>query len=100
MTSDLACPMPGPDFDSYSGPPGSAPEVRSNAAAASVELWDENKLRSLLITPEATYVRRAYYELPSGSDAGEPLAPSASWSVTSAVSWQGGAEYELGRGRR
>ena len=64
----------------------------------SVELWDENKLRSLLITPEAAYVRRAYYELPSGRDAaGEPLAPSASWSVTPAASWQGGAECELGR---
>src|SRR5690348_10537787 len=63
----------------------------------SVELWDENKLRSLLIQPEATYVRRAYYELSGGSNAAEqPLTLPVPRAVTLAPSWQGGAECELG----
>jgi hypothetical protein len=65
----------------------------------SIELWDENKLRSLLIAPEASYVRRAYYE-PSGNDATDEeyrIQPLATRSVTPTASWQGGSEYELGR---
>jgi hypothetical protein len=62
-----------------------------------VELWDENRLRSLLLQPEAIYVRRAYYELPSANDeAEEPLTFAAPRAVTSTVSWEGGAEYQLG----
>jgi hypothetical protein len=62
----------------------------------SVELWDENKLRSLLIKPEAKYVRGAYYELLSGIEAPEPLTLAAPGPVTSIAAWQGGAKCELG----
>jgi hypothetical protein len=65
----------------------------------SIELWDENTLRSLLITPEASDVRRAFYESPADPEADEEhwSQPSASWSVSPTASWQGGTECELGR---
>lgn len=65
----------------------------------SIELWDENKLRSLLITPEASYVRRAYYEQSGGTDADGDHGDQARarWSVKPATPWQGGTEYQLGQ---
>jgi hypothetical protein len=64
-----------------------------------IELWDENKLRSMLITPEASHVCRAFYGPSSGTDTHEAhrVPPSAAWTVMPAASWQGGAEYEFGQ---
>src|ERR1700761_8244377 len=53
------------------------------------ELWDETRLPSLLIPPQAIHVRRAYYEPPGGRDTpDEPLALASPWSVTPTASWQ------------
>jgi hypothetical protein len=64
-----------------------------------VDLWDENRLRSLLITPGASNVRRAFYEPPARADAGEERwsRRSTVWPTAPAVSWEGGAECRIGR---
>lgn len=63
----------------------------------SIELWDENKLRSLLITPEASHVRRAFYEPSAGTDGEHWTPPPTLGTVAPTASWQGGAEYALGK---
>jgi hypothetical protein len=65
----------------------------------SVELWDENQLRSLLIDPAAAHVCGAYYDLhPGRHDDGEPESrPPKVWPTTPLAPWRGGAEYQLDR---
>ena len=65
----------------------------------SMDLWDENRLRSLLISSEASDVRRAFYEVSARGDvnADHWPRPTALWATVPALSWQGGAEFTVGR---
>jgi hypothetical protein len=65
----------------------------------SVELWDENKLRSLLIAPAAAHICGAYYDLHRGRHDDRELQshPPGTWPRTPTAPWKGGAEYLLDR---
>jgi hypothetical protein len=77
---------------------------RQRATGVAIELWDETRLRELLIQPAAAQVRRHYYN-PYRLDGvderstGDGSAVAAAVSVGSPESgqtWEGGAEYRLG----
>jgi len=77
-------------------------ENQQRATGVRVELWDETRLRDLLVQPAAAHVRRHYYNSYRGDDADEgDREPAASAAVTAggpepAAAWDGGAEHQLG----
>lgn len=77
---------------------------RQRATGVAIELWDETRLRELLIQPAAAQVRNHYYNpyrldgvdewsAGDGSAVGA-VVPGA--SPESGQPWEGGAEYRLG----
>ena len=77
-------------------------KARQQDSGVRIELWDETRLRALLIRPEAAHVRRHYYNPYRHDDAteepgwltGAGLAPAAGGPEPEAA-WVGGAEYRL-----
>lgn len=77
-------------------------KARQQDSGVKIELWDETRLRALLIRPEAAHVRRHYYSPYRHDDATEEpgwlteagLAPAAGGPEPEAA-WVGGAEYRL-----
>jgi hypothetical protein len=77
---------------------------RQRSAGVAIELWDETRLRELLIQPAAAHVRRHYYnayrldgvdERPEGGSS-TARAALAVGAPESGQAWEGGAEYRLG----
>jgi hypothetical protein len=73
---------------------------REHETGIQIELWDENRLRELLLQPAAAHVRRQYYDSyrrdePAEESARPSLRPVAMAPPVPA-GWQGGAEYRLG----
>jgi hypothetical protein len=79
-------------------------ERRQRATGVQIELWDETRLRELLIRPAAAQVRRHYYSpyrLDGVGERPEDDGPAADAVVAtgapeSGQPWEGGAEYRLG----
>ena len=75
---------------------------RQRATGVRVELWDETRLRELLIRPEAANVREHFYNPYRQDQAPEEHGPSSSpaavlaSSLASSEPWAGGSEYRLG----
>jgi hypothetical protein len=76
---------------------------REQETGVTIELWDENRLRGLLLQPTAADVRRDYYDLRARDERvdeppGKPgrLYPPPARTATAPTGWHGGAEYTLG----
>ena len=77
-------------------------QARQQDSGVEIELWDETRLRELLLRPEAAHVRRHYYNPYRHDDAaderGRPTEPGsapAAGDPEPAAAWVGGAEYRL-----
>ena len=77
-------------------------KARQQDSGVRIELWDETRLRALLISPEAAYVRRHYYNPYRHDDAAgepaqlaEPVPAPAAGGPEPEAAWVGGAEYRL-----
>jgi len=72
--------------------------VRQQETDVTIDLWDENELRRLLLRPEAGYIRRHYYnpywQDGAADEPGESLRPSPVGTQPEPV-WAGGAELRL-----
>jgi hypothetical protein len=78
-------------------------ERHQRATGVAIELWDETRLRELLIQPAAAQVRRHYYNpyrrdgMDEHSEGDGPASPVIAVSAPeSGQAWEGGAEYRLG----
>jgi len=77
---------------------------RNSSTGTLIELWDENRLRELLLLDSAVHIRRAYYDPYQASPRPASVAPVGTGAVRTAPtppdsSWQAGQERVLGAQR-